>query len=48
MTLTLQAIDRMIGNALENVLQIALRIDVIQLTSFNEAIGDRCALTTGV
>ena len=44
----LHPVDWMIGNALENILQIALRIDVIQLTSFNEAIGDGCALTTGV
>jgi len=38
----------MIGDALENVLQIALRIDVIQLTCLNNAVGDRCALTAGV
>ncbi len=44
----IHAIDWMVGDALENVLQIAVRVDVIQLTCFNQTIGDRCALTTGV
>jgi hypothetical protein len=44
----LNAIDRMIGDALEYVLEIALRIDAIKFATFDDSINDRGALTAGV
>src|SRR5882672_9375429 len=44
----LDAIDRMIGDALEYVVQIALRVDVIKFATFHETINDRRTLTAGV
>jgi len=42
------AVDRMIGNPLQNVMQIPLRINVIEFATFDKGIDDRRALTTGV
>src|ERR1700756_2340081 len=44
----LDAIDRMIGNALEYVMQIALRVDLIELAGFNKTVNDRCTLAAAV
>ncbi len=44
----LDAIDRMIGDALEDVMKIPLRVDVIEFATFHETINDRRALTAAV
>ena len=44
----IDAVDRMIRDALEDVMEITLRVDVIEFTSFHETINDRCALTAAV
>src|SRR4030081_2060952 len=44
----LDASDRMVGDPLEYVVQIALRIDVIELTALDQTIDNRRALATAV
>ena len=44
----LDAIDRMIGDALEDIVQIALWIDVIEFAGLDQAINDRRTITAGV
>src|SRR5271157_1884192 len=44
----LDAIDGMIGDAFEDVLQIPLRVDAIEFASFDKAINDRRTLTAAV
>ena len=42
------AIDRMIGNAFKHVVQVALRIDVIELTALDETVDNRRTLTAAI
>jgi hypothetical protein len=37
-----------LGDALEDVLEVALRIDAVELTGLDERVDDRCALPTRV
>ena len=42
------AIDGMIGDALEDVVQVALGIDAVELTRLDEAVEDRRAISAAV
>jgi hypothetical protein len=42
------ATDRMIGDAHEYAMQIALRVDVVEFAGFHETVNDRRALTAAV
>ena len=44
----LDAIDRMVGDPLEYVVQIALRINVVELAGLDETVDDRRTITTAV
>jgi hypothetical protein len=44
----LDAIHRMIGDVLEYLVLVAMRVDVIKFATFRETINDCCALTTSV